>query len=198
MSAPPFLPPIPVVSPLIPPPPSPNPSSQTPTAITITAVTPASLQHILDTSLDSSSDEVKLGWAHDVIRLLDKHIESTSSSHSSSTLDIPESISTLLIPAIPIIISSTTHPSPPLSSLSHYLKAHLQSTGSCPEEIPKDPRQAFKDFEVAARTGYTRGWFRLGRDYEVCGEIKRAKECYARGVKKGEAECLYVSNKKPG
>ncbi len=42
----------------------------------------------------------------------------------------------------------------------------------------RDARQAFKDFESAARGGEVRGWFRLGRDYETVGDLGRAKDYF--------------------
>ena len=59
--------------------------------------------------------------------------------------------------------------------------------------LPRDPRQAFKEFENAARFGEYRGWFRLGRDYESVGDVKRARDCLARGVKRQDCESIYVS-----
>ena len=42
----------------------------------------------------------------------------------------------------------------------------------------RDARQAFKDFESAARGGEVRGWFRLGPDYETVGDLGRAKDYF--------------------
>jgi TPR repeat protein len=102
-----------------------------------------------------------------------------------------------MLMAIPIIVSFTSHRSPTLAGSASYLKAHLLSTGSYPDGMPKDPRQAFKDFEVAAKAGESRAWYRLGRDYETCGEEERARSCFQRGARKGDGECLYVSTPYP-
>ncbi|KIY65544.1 HCP-like protein [Cylindrobasidium torrendii FP15055 ss-10] len=56
---------------------------------------------------------------------------------------------------------------------------------------PTNPRQAFRDFEAAARAGCHVAWFRLGRDYEQFGDSKHAKECYDRGVRLNVVSCVY-------
>lgn len=93
---------------------------------------------------------------------------------------------------IPIIISFTTHSDNAIRALALYLRGHLQAEGDCPEYLPKDPRQAFSDFEAAARTGDPKGWYRLGRDYETVGDITRARDCFERGRAKGNCESNYV------
>ena len=97
----------------------------------------------------------------------------------------------LLDIAIPIIISGQGDPT--VGPLCLYLKAKLSSSGSCPDYLPRDPRLAFKEFENAARGGESRGWFRLGRDYEGVGDLNRARDCFDRGVKRGDCESTYVS-----
>ncbi|WWC85258.1 uncharacterized protein L201_000120 [Kwoniella dendrophila CBS 6074] len=76
-------------------------------------------------------------------------------------------------------------------SLALYLKAKLLSTGICSNILPKNQRQAFKDFESSARNGEIRGWFKLGRDYEGVNDFQRAKDCYERGLKRNDCECTY-------
>jgi hypothetical protein len=107
---------------------------------------------------------------------------------------IPEALNELLNSAIPIIISFTTHSDKRLAALASYLQAKLLATGSCSDFLPRDPRQAFKDFEIAARGGEARAWFRLGMDYEVVGDSLRARDCYERGRVNGDCECTYVSD----
>lgn len=137
-------------------------------------------------TLDGFTDADKLHWAEDVIRLVDRHLR------ISKTSEAPAALYPLLTAAIPIIVSTTSHKSSVLLATASYIKAHLLSTGSCTDYLPQDARQAFKDFEIAARAGEIRAWFRLGRDYESCGELERAKACFERGANKGDCECLYV------
>lgn len=84
--------------------------------------------------------------------------------------------------------------SPPHVAEALYLKATLSASGSFPTYLPKDPRSAFKDFEMAARQGYAAAWFKLGRDYETLNDPARAKDCFERGAKLSEKSCLYVSH----
>ena len=90
------------------------------------------------------------------------------------------------------MISSTTSTDKSISALASYLKGVFLSSGICPNFLPRDPRQAFKEFENAARGGEHRGWFRLARDYEGVGDMARVKDCLERGVKRGDCECTYV------
>lgn len=152
--------------------------------------------HLLHTLPDSE----QLAWAQDVLRLLERYMypsgqptDFCADSPPPSTANVPKGVMDLLESAIPIIISYTTHANTALSALACYLKAKLLSTGCAPEFLPRDPRQAFKDFEGAARNGEVRGWFRLGRDYECVGDLVRAKDCFDRGMKKNDCECTYVS-----
>ncbi|KAK4687125.1 uncharacterized protein P7C73_g2982, partial [Tremellales sp. Uapishka_1] len=150
-------------------------------------------------SLDSGSDADKLAWAQDVLRVHERHLypsgppsDLTSPPQSPpSKAHVPAALMDLLDQAIPIIISSTSLRDPSLAALASYLKAKLLASGSCAEYLPRDPRQAFKDFESAARGGEVRGWFRLGRDYEGVGDTGRAKDCFERGRNKGDGECTY-------
>jgi hypothetical protein len=152
-------------------------------------------------ALDGLGEPDRLAWAQDVLRVLDRHLYPAGQSDSASQAvytprsPFPAPLAELLDTAIPIIISDTTHADPKVSSLASYLKAKLLASGSCPDYLPRDPRQAFKDFESAARGGEVRGWFRLGRDYEGVGDIGRARDCFERGSKKGDVECTYVSGR---
>jgi hypothetical protein len=157
-------------------------------------------------SLDVASDTLhnlpdgdKLGWAQDVVRLLEKYLFPAGqptdfcADGPLPSGNVPRGVYDLLDGAVPVIISYSTHSTPRLAALAGYLKAKLLASGAAPDFLPKDPRQAFKDFEDAARAGEVRGWFRLGRDYEGVGDLGRAKDCFERGVKRGDCECTYVS-----
>ena len=60
-----------------------------------------------------------------------------------------------------------------------------------PSVFPPSPREAFRDFETAARAGYAPAWFKLGRDYESVGDLARARDCFERGVRNGVGSCFY-------
>ncbi|TCD60032.1 hypothetical protein EIP91_010853, partial [Steccherinum ochraceum] len=72
-----------------------------------------------------------------------------------------------------------------------YLRATCAASGAYPQYIPHNPRTAFRDFELAAKSGYYAAWFKLGRDYENFGDSGHAKDCFERGVKYGVESCLY-------
>jgi hypothetical protein len=151
-------------------------------------------------TLEYKSDVDQLQWAQDVVRLLDRHVNPTGMTNLSSTdpvstapsFRLPPALNELANRAVPIIISYTSHRATQISALASYLRGRLLSTGVCDEFLPRDHRLAFIDFETAARGGEIRGWYRLGRDYEVMGDIGRAKDCFQRGQGKGECESTYV------
>ena len=148
--------------------------------------------------LNGLSSHAQLAWAEDVLRLCERHwdqclSEPNQGGSSHTTSGIPSKLKDLLDIAVPMIITLATDPDRTLSSLASYLKAILLSSGACPDHLPKDPRQAFRDFEAAARGGEHRGWYRLAKDYELVGDIPRAKDCLDRGVRHGDCESTYVS-----
>jgi TPR repeat protein len=106
---------------------------------------------------------------------------------------IPSKLAALTDRAVPIIISHSSHRNGHISSLASYLRGKLLASGVCEDYLPRDPRQAFKDFETAARGGEVKAWYRLGRDYETVGDDGRAKDCFQRGQAKGDCEATYVS-----
>ncbi len=166
--------------------PPPTTASGGPGTLAVTLPTVNLLESVMVSRLESFSDMDKLHWAQDVVRLLDRYLKVTR------TTTCPPHFRTIIRAAIPIIVSFTTHRSSMIVGLSSYLKAHLLGCGACPEDLPKDSRQAFKEFEIAARAGEIRAWFRLGRDYETCGEEDSAKACFERGASKGDGECQFV------
>ncbi|WRT66913.1 uncharacterized protein IL334_003878 [Kwoniella shivajii] len=152
-------------------------------------------------TLDTAEDIDQITWAQDVLRLVDRHLTPsggggpTDFTHPDApppnTSKLPPALKDLLENAVPMIIVISTSTNTKASALACYLKAKMLSSGLCNDILPKNPRQAFKDFENAARNGEIRGWFRLGRDYEGVNDLSRAKDCYERGVKRGDCECTY-------
>ena len=167
--------------------------------IAITLPTAVTLSSAMS-SIDYFTDKDKLHWAQDVIRLLDRTLHIFKADPALPVLPPVQQIMDLyplVTAAVMIIISLLECPVPTLSAAAYYLRAHLLDTGNVPEDLQlgmsKNARQAFKDFERAARGGEARAWFRLGKDYENCGELDRARSCYEKGLDKGDGECLYVS-----
>ncbi|KAG0706871.1 HCP-like protein [Suillus ampliporus] len=138
---------------------------------------------------------LKLAWARDVLLLVDR------TQHPSAT-DIPSGpviitdpqLQRLVATAVPLIqqLASPTQQQLPLyAAEALYLRATLEASGAYPDRIPHNPRQAFRDFEAAARAGYAAAWFRLGRDYENFNDAVHAKDCFERGAKLGVESCVY-------
>ncbi|WWC61395.1 uncharacterized protein I303_103978 [Kwoniella dejecticola CBS 10117] len=153
------------------------------------------------TTLDTAEDIDQISWAQDVLRLVDKQLSPggggppTDFTHPDAAVPninkLSPALKDMVDNAVSIIIVVSTSPNQKASALALYLKAKLQSSGLCQDTLPKNNRQAFKDFESAARGGEIRGWYRLGMDYEGVNDIKRAKGCYERGIKRGDCECTY-------
>jgi TPR repeat protein len=187
--------------------PHPSSSSVTSSTSTTSAVAPPSTAALPTTegltltlpSLDSRSDIEQVLWAQDVIRVLERHLDPAGTTIGMPAVEvttpstrIPTRLAALVDRAAPIIISHTSHRNNHISSLATYLRGKLLASGSCEDHLPRDPRQAFKDFETAARGGEIRAWYRLGRDYETVGDMGRAKDCFQRGQEKGDCEATYV------
>lgn len=153
-------------------------------------------------SLEYKSDLNQLQWAQDVVRLLDRHVNPSGQTNLTPSdprspapiIRLPPPLNEIANRAVPIIISYTSHPATHIAALASYLRGKLLSTGVCDEFLPRDHRLAFIDFETAARGGEVRGWYKLGRDYEMMGDLGRAKDCFQRGQSKGECESTYVSH----
>lgn len=137
-----------------------------------------------------------------MIRVLERHLDPAGTTIGTPSLEVPTpaahipgKLAALVDRAAPIIISHTSHRNNHIASLASFLRGKLLASGSCEDYLPRDPRQAFKDFETAARGGEIRAWYRLGRDYETVGDIGRAKDCFERGQGKGDCEATYVSGR---
>jgi TPR repeat protein len=99
--------------------------------------------------------------------------------------------------AVPLILqlSQSHNPSqgkmPPFIAEAIFMRATLAATGAFPDYVRLNPRNAFRDFESAARGGYPAAWFRLGRDYENFNDHQHARDCFERGVRLNVESCLY-------
>jgi TPR repeat protein len=141
------------------------------------------------------------------VRLVDKYafpgtagagaageLPSPNAAASVPPVQLPAELDALLGVAVPIIISCTTQPFASVAATALYLRARLLASGAYPDLLPRDQRQAFRDYEHAAKAGENRAWYRLGRDYEGVGDLGRARECFEKGVSRGDCECAYVSS----
>lgn len=153
-------------------------------------------------NLGSWADEHQISWAQDVLRLVERHWQQNSnadrfeqpSSPSSVIQHLSVTLQHLLDAAAPIIIVLSDSDIKAHASLALYLKGKLLSSGACPAVLPTDKRQAFEDFEKAARMGEKRAWHRLGKDYEGVNDLARAGDCYDRGARAGDCESAFVSD----
>ncbi|KIK36716.1 hypothetical protein CY34DRAFT_811059 [Suillus luteus UH-Slu-Lm8-n1] len=138
---------------------------------------------------------LKLAWARDVLLLVDRtrYPSATDIPAGPVTITDPQ-LQRLVATAVPLVqhvASINQQPLPLFAAEAVYIRATLESSGAYPDRIPHNPRQAFRDFETAARAGYAAAWFRLGRDYENFNDAVHAKDCFERGAKLGVESCVY-------
>ncbi|KAJ3724085.1 hypothetical protein C8R42DRAFT_577854 [Lentinula raphanica] len=174
-----------------------------PASDTLTAplATIPSLQAALDNGVVGKGDvSVKVAWARDVLGLVDRasalvEVMGGNELGGGAVVIQDARLLELARTAIPMILDIAKSPSNPSTAPAiaeaTYHRATLLASGAFPEFLQKNPRQAFRDFESAARSGYGKAWFRIGRDYEGFGDVVHARECFGRGVRVGEVGCLY-------
>ncbi|KAG6854750.1 hypothetical protein C0991_001177 [Blastosporella zonata] len=197
--APPYIysSPEPLTAPTLPPPHQSSPQAPTVPSLTAPIPTIATLQPAIPTIQNPNYDPaLKIAWARDVIALIDRTINPSSSTdppvgpaiiHDPALLRLAQ----LAVPTIVQISSTPTQPIPPHVAEAIYIRATFAASGAYPEHIQHNPRIAFRDFEAAARAGYAAAWFRLGRDYENFNDVIHARDCFERGVKLGVESCAY-------
>lgn len=139
----------------------------------------------------------KINWARDVLLLVDRAQQNASSDTpvvGPVMINDPQ-LHRLVQVALPMILqmASIQAPNPPPMYVAEalYLRGTFAASGAYPEHIPHNPRLAFRDFEAAARYGYSQAWFRLGRDYENFNDVAHARECFERGAKRNVESCIY-------
>ena len=147
---------------------------------------------------DPSFDPAKkVVWCRDIFFLVDRLNQTVPESPTGPVhIEDPQLLRLTQI-AVPTILAIASpqplpNPIPPHVAEAIYLRATLESSGTFPEDVPLNPRVAFRDYEQAARAGYPQAWFKLGRDYEGFGDDKHARTCFERGVKAGIESCIYV------
>lgn len=183
-----------------PPPSMPPPSrAQSQTAVpSLTAPIPTlqSLSTALPTIQQPAHDPaLKLAWARDVLLLVDRIQHPTATDFPAGPVTITDPqlqrLASTAVPLVQHLANVNLHPLPLFAAEAVYLRATLEASGAYPDRIPHNPRQAFRDFEAAARAGYAAAWFRLGRDYENFNDLVHAKDCFERGAKMGVESCVY-------
>lgn len=146
----------------------------------------------------------KIAWSRQVLNLVDRtlNLEQALNPPSNPDTDAPSisnpKLLTLTDQAISQIIAicdTAVAPYAPHVAEAFYLRGSLAASGLFPQYVPRDLRSSFKDYEAAARNGYHVGWFKIGRDYEGVQDSRRAKDSFERGVRLGEKNCLYVSQR---
>jgi hypothetical protein len=178
-------------------------NSNGPPALTAPLPTIASLIAGLSSVQSSNNPASTVVWCRDVIGLVDRLYVAPNQTGSAGPPSGPihvadQELSNLVESAIPMVLQiANTNPAPQPLPLhiaeALYLRATFEATGSYPKFVPQNPRMAFRDFERAARAGFSAAWFKLGRDYENFGDFPHAKDCYERGIRNNNENCLYVS-----
>jgi len=178
-----------------------TPDSNGPPSLTAPLPTIASLIAGLPSVQANSAS--KVSWCRDVIGLVNRLYVAPNQTGSADPPSGPihvadQELNNLVETAIPMVLQiANLNPAPqslPLHiSEAIYLRATFEATGSYPRFVPQNPRMAFRDYERAARAGFSAAWFKLGRDYENFGDFSHAKDCYERGIRNNNESCLYVS-----
>ena len=186
-----------------PPPPFPQPHPPPAALPSLTASLPvlAQLQSAA-TAIQSPSHDpaLKVAWCRDVFFLIDR-----ANPDSVPGADPPVGPVSITDPtllrlaqiAVPIILQLSQSYNPSQAKITPFIaeaismRANLAATGAFPDYVRLNPRNAFRDFESAARGGYSAAWFRLGRDYENFNDHQHARDCFERGVRLNVESCLY-------
>ncbi|KAJ1018979.1 hypothetical protein NDA16_004782 [Ustilago loliicola] len=139
----------------------------------------ASLAALRDRARD---DKQRINWAKQMLKYVERNFSDGSKiSEPYLVRWTDESIS--------IITRNASSHNPEPEAL--YLRGDLQASGAFPTYIVKSLKEAFNDFELSARLGWAPSWFRIGRDYEVLGDLPRAVHAYDRGVQAGDVGSIY-------
>ena len=181
-----------------------GPDSNGPPSLTAPLPTIASLSAALPTiQTPGIIPTSKVAWCRDVIGLVDRLYVAPNQTGSADPPSGPihvadQELNNLVEIAIPMILQFANpnpipQPFPLHIAEAIYLRATFEATGAYPQFVPQNPRMAFRDFERAARAGFSAAWFKLGRDYENFGDFPHAKDCYERGIRNNNESSLYVS-----
>ena len=176
-----------------------TPPKDTSPALTASLPTLQTLQQVWK-SLQSNPDPARrVAWCKDVFALVDRTLASAGQAPDGPLNLSDAALQRLAEQAVDIIRNMTANvspaspqkPLPPHVAEALYQRGSLGASGMFPSVFPPSPRDAFRDFETAARAGYAPAWFKLGRDYESVGDTSRARDCFERGVRNGVGSCFY-------
>lgn len=134
-----------------------------------------------DIAFASHDERQKAAWCKEVFKFVERKLDANRISDPALIQLIDQAINA---------INRAANSQPPIAD-ALYLRGDLLASGSFPSYHPKDLRAAFNDFELSARMGYAQSWFRIGRDYEVLGDMTRARDAYERGCSVQDIGCIY-------
>lgn len=126
-------------------------------------------------------DRRKAAWCKEVFKYIERKLDGNRINDPSLVQYVDQAIN---------FVNRLANAQPPLAD-ALYLRGDLLASGSFPSYHQKDLRAAFSDFELSARMGYAPSWFRIGRDYEVLGDMTRSRDAYERGCSVQDVGCIY-------
>lgn len=181
----------------------PKPGLGQPPNLTVSLPTTESLKAAAQRVASGEDPAQRLAWSKQVLSLVDRNqvreqqlnprLDASSTQISDPKLvQLTDQAITQILALCSAVPANPSEPFPSYLAEALYLRGTLSASGSFPTYIPRDQRAAFKDFEKAARNGYHTAWFKIGRDYESVNELQLAKDCFERGVRANEKNCLYV------
>lgn len=156
-------------------------SSSSSQSLCITMPDLEELLNMREKAFASQDDQRKSHWCKEVLRYVEQKLDENKISDPTLVSLIDQVMATI------DRLASTPNPRPQ----ALYLRGDLRASGSFPSYHRKDLKSAFNDFELSARMGYSPSWFRIGRDYEVLGDMSRARDAYERGCSVQDVGCIY-------
>lgn len=142
----------------------------------------------------------QVAWCHEVLDLLERTLRlQPSGSPPSGTpvrIDDPE-LQRLIDTAIPMLLKLAGRKKsqgfvPGYVAEAIYLCSTCEASGAFPQYIPHDPKHAFSQCDLAARSGYHPAWLDLARDFEKFGDVQHARDCLEYGAQHSVPGCLFV------
>ncbi|WFD36080.1 hypothetical protein MCUN1_002951 [Malassezia cuniculi] len=126
-----------------------------------------------EAALASAQDMEILRWASKTLKYVE-HMHAVDAP-------VDEQVEQWVDEAIIHIVQVASSPNPEPEAL--FARGELLASGAFPTYVSKDLRSAFSDFEQSARRGWAPSWYRIGCDYEMVGDISRARSAFERGAK---------------